>query len=118
MSQARIHEDIDVYAIFARGQVMPRAFRWGGAHVHDRSGQPALVRTQWWHAFAVFCRHRGRQCLQAMFQYTGVPLDAGRSVCLKLFVCAPLREAPLPNLVINVAGTSCFGSILWRRMLV
>lgn len=30
MSQARIHEDIDVYAIFARGQVMPRAFRWGG----------------------------------------------------------------------------------------
>jgi hypothetical protein len=30
MEQTRVHEDVDVYAIFSRGQVAPRAFRWSG----------------------------------------------------------------------------------------
>ena len=30
MGQTRVHEDVDVYAIFAKGQVVPRAFRWSG----------------------------------------------------------------------------------------
>jgi len=30
MGQSRIHEDIDVYVVFTRGLVVPRAFRWSG----------------------------------------------------------------------------------------
>ena len=30
MGQTRVHEDIDVYAIFNKGEVVPRAFRWSG----------------------------------------------------------------------------------------
>jgi len=30
MAQTKIHEDIDVYAVFAKGAIIPRAFRWGG----------------------------------------------------------------------------------------
>jgi hypothetical protein len=43
MGQTRIHEGVDVYAIFARGQVLPRAFRWAGRtytveHIHQQWG--------------------------------------------------------------------------------
>jgi len=30
MGQTRIHEDVDVYVVFAKGTVVPRAFRWAG----------------------------------------------------------------------------------------
>lgn len=30
MGQTRVHEGVDVYAVFAKGQVVPRAFRWSG----------------------------------------------------------------------------------------
>ncbi len=40
MSQTKVHEAVDVYAVFAGGQVLPRAFRWSGRtytvdHVHQ-----------------------------------------------------------------------------------
>jgi len=56
MGQTRVHEDVDVYAAFVRGQVVPRAFRWSGRtynvdHVHQRwSGRNGGVRL---HYFAV-----------------------------------------------------------------
>ncbi len=30
MGQTRVHEDVDVYAIFSKGTIVPRAFRWSG----------------------------------------------------------------------------------------
>lgn len=30
MGQTKVHEAVEVYALFAGGQVTPRAFRWSG----------------------------------------------------------------------------------------
>lgn len=30
MGQTKVHDQIDVYAIFTKGTVVPRAFRWSG----------------------------------------------------------------------------------------
>ena len=40
MGQTRVHEDVDVYAVFSHGQVAPRAFRWSGrTYTVDRVNQ-------------------------------------------------------------------------------
>ncbi|OPZ87894.1 MAG: hypothetical protein BWY76_00244 [bacterium ADurb.Bin429] len=50
MGQTRVHEGVDVYAVFANGQVAPRAFRWSGRtytvdQVHQRwTGRNGEVR--------------------------------------------------------------------------
>ena len=30
MGQTKVHEAVEVYAVFAKGLVVPRAFRWSG----------------------------------------------------------------------------------------
>ncbi len=56
MSQTRVHEAVDVYAVFAKGQIVPRAFRWSGRtytvdQVHQRwAGRNGVARL---HYFAV-----------------------------------------------------------------
>jgi hypothetical protein len=42
MSQSRVHESVDVYAVFMHGQVVPRAFRWAG-----RTYQVDVVNQKW-----------------------------------------------------------------------
>lgn len=53
MGQTRVHEDVDVYAMFTcEGTVAPRAFRWSGRtytieHIHQRwSGHNGAIRLQ------------------------------------------------------------------------
>jgi hypothetical protein len=56
MGQTKVHEDVDVYAVFAKGLLVPRAFRWSGRtytieQVHQRwSGRNGGMRL---HYFAV-----------------------------------------------------------------
>lgn len=56
MGQTRVHEAVDVYAVFAQGQIVPRAFRWSGRtytveQVHQRwDGKHGAIRL---HYFAV-----------------------------------------------------------------
>ena len=53
MGQTRVHEAVDVYAVFAQGVVVPRAFRWSGRtytidQVNQRwSGRNGAVRLQY-----------------------------------------------------------------------
>jgi hypothetical protein len=42
MTQARVHESVEVYAVFARGTIVPRAFRWSG-----RSYRVETVNQHW-----------------------------------------------------------------------
>jgi hypothetical protein len=56
MGQTRVHEAVEVYAVFGKGQVVPRAFRWSGRtytveRVHQYwAGRNGAVRL---HYFAV-----------------------------------------------------------------
>lgn len=56
MRQTRVHEDVDVYAVFTKAQIVPRAFRWSGRtytieQVNQRwSGHNGAIRL---HYFAV-----------------------------------------------------------------
>lgn len=49
MGQTKVHDEVDVYAIFTRGTIVPRAFRWSGRtytvdQVHQRwSGRNGAI---------------------------------------------------------------------------
>jgi len=58
MGQTRVHETVEVYAVFAKGQVVPRAFRWSGrTYTVDQVQQNWAGRngTGRLHYFAITC---------------------------------------------------------------